>query len=134
MKYKQNLRIEGNKVFSYSTHVATIRGGQLIVHGWWSKTTSKHINRVADVYGLTKVEGERESEREPERNPFSALAMVMKIGEIEHSGQKERNDWKVRMLKAGIPEGALHMPEDWHTLSEDEKEARLNKVIEVFKS
>ena len=35
---------------------------------------------------------------------------------------------KKRMLKAGLGEG-LDFPEDWNTLSEDEKEIRLNKVV-----
>ena len=59
MKYKQNLRVKGDKVWSYTTHVATICGNKLIVHGWWSVTTSKHINHVADILGLTKVDDEK---------------------------------------------------------------------------
>ena len=51
-RYKQNLRIEGNKVISYYTHVATIEGGQLIQLGYWSQTTQKHINYVAREMGL----------------------------------------------------------------------------------
>lgn len=31
MKYKKNLKITGNKVFSYNTHVATIEGNDLIL-------------------------------------------------------------------------------------------------------
>mgnify|MGYP003133387990 CR=1 FL=1 len=48
-KYNQNLRIDGNKVYSYSTHVATIDlyTNQLYQLGYWSKTTQKHINYVA---------------------------------------------------------------------------------------
>lgn len=59
MKYKQNLRIEGNKVFSYVTHVATIdpTNGTLTVLGYWSKTTSKHVNHVADELNLEIVKG-----------------------------------------------------------------------------
>jgi hypothetical protein len=45
--------------------------------------------------------------------------------------QKETNDWKARMLKAGVPE--LSMPDDWEDLSEDEKESRLNKGIGVLR-
>lgn len=55
-RYTQNLHIEGNKVISYTTHVATIEGDKLLIHGYWSRTTSKHINEVARVYGLTKVD------------------------------------------------------------------------------
>ena len=55
MKYKQNLKLEGNKVFSYNTHVATIKGNQLIQLGWWSVTTQKHINYVANDLSLTLI-------------------------------------------------------------------------------
>ncbi len=46
-RYKQNLRIIGNDVYSYNTNVATIINDKLLVLGWWSVTTSKHINYVA---------------------------------------------------------------------------------------
>ena len=52
-RYKQNLRIIGNDVYSYCTHVATIEHPNLIQHGWWSVTTQKHINYVARELGLT---------------------------------------------------------------------------------
>lgn len=51
-RYKQNLRIEGNKVISYYTHVATIEDDKLIERGWWSVTTQKHINYVAKELNL----------------------------------------------------------------------------------
>ena len=54
-KYTNNLEVIGNNVFSYNTHVATISGGEIIAHGYYSKTTSKHINYVADEYCLEIV-------------------------------------------------------------------------------
>ena len=55
-KYKQNLRIIDNvEVWSYNTHVATIVDAELIEHGWWSPTTSKHVNYVADQLDLDVV-------------------------------------------------------------------------------
>ncbi len=54
-KYKQNLKIEGNKVISYVTHVATINGNELYQLGYWSKTTQKHINYVASELNLTLI-------------------------------------------------------------------------------
>lgn len=54
-RYKENLRIDGNKVISYTTHVATIDGDKLIQLGWWSMTTQKHINYVAKEYCLTII-------------------------------------------------------------------------------
>lgn len=60
-------------------------------------------------------------------------AMVAKMGEIFGKDKKEQNDWKARMLKAGLGSSGLDMPDDWDTLSEDEKEKRLNNVIEEMR-
>ncbi len=54
-RYKQNLHIKDNNVYSYNTNVATIVNGKLIVLGWWSVTTSKHINYVARELDLDIV-------------------------------------------------------------------------------
>lgn len=54
-KYKQNLTIHGNKVWSYTTHVATINGNKLKQLGYWSQTTQKHINYVAKELDLVLV-------------------------------------------------------------------------------
>lgn len=57
-RYKQNLKIEDNKVISYWTHVATINGDQLIKEAWnvagrtSSPTTTRHINYVARELNL----------------------------------------------------------------------------------
>jgi len=55
-RYKQNLRIDGNRVISYTTHVATIENGNLIQLGWWSRTTQKHIKYVAQELSLNLIE------------------------------------------------------------------------------
>jgi len=57
-KSKDNLRLDGNKVISYSTHVATVdqANGILWVHGYWSHTTSRHIGIAARELGLTKTD------------------------------------------------------------------------------
>jgi len=52
-RYKQNLKQDGNKIISYTTHVATIEGETLKQLGWWSVTTQKHINYAAYELGLT---------------------------------------------------------------------------------
>lgn len=142
MKYAQNLRVEGNKVFSYNTHVATIEGNQLVKLGYWSTTTSKHINHVADEYGLKVVEQTQEQKEAQRKEEEASAAGFMKmvgtiaqLGEIfatssdntEEQNKKATNDWKSRMLKAGL--SGLSMPEDWDTLSEEEKERRLDGVI-----
>ena len=59
-RYQANLRVVDNRVISYTTHVATIEGDTLRVlgywsQGYWSQTTTKHINYVASELGLKKV-------------------------------------------------------------------------------
>jgi len=54
-RYKANLRIDGNRVISYTTHVATIENGNLVQLGWWSQTTQKHINYVAQELNLNLI-------------------------------------------------------------------------------
>tara|TARA_R100001440_G_scaffold29896_1_gene48155 strand:+ start:233 stop:424 length:192 start_codon:yes stop_codon:yes gene_type:complete len=56
-KYKQNLSIiNGVNVYSYTTNVADIKGDELHVFGYFSKTTTKHINYVARELGLTIID------------------------------------------------------------------------------
>lgn len=56
-RYKNNLRIDGDRVISYTTHVATIDriNDTLILLGRYSKTTTKHTNYVAVQLGLRQV-------------------------------------------------------------------------------
>ena len=54
-RYKQNLRIHEDNVWSYSTIVAKIVGNELHQLGYWSMTTQKHINYVANYYGLDLI-------------------------------------------------------------------------------
>ena len=51
-RYKTNLKILDNKVYSYNTHVATIEDKYLYELGYWSVTTKKHINYVARELSL----------------------------------------------------------------------------------
>jgi hypothetical protein len=51
-KYKENLRREDDKIYSYVTHVATIDNDVLVVHGHWSRITTKHVNYVARYLNL----------------------------------------------------------------------------------
>ena len=63
MRYKKNLKVEDDKIYSYNTLVARIERdyitglGQVVVLGYWSPTTSKHINHVAREKGLSIVKG-----------------------------------------------------------------------------
>ena len=65
---------------------------------------------------------------------FKNISNVMALGEIFGQTQKEKNDWKVRMLKAGLGGKGLIMPDDWNELDEDTKEKRLNGNIKVHQN
>ena len=68
-RYKQNLKVIDNKVYSYDTLVAKIKGNKIKKVKWkvWVKgdildkeittspTTSKHINYVANELNLTLI-------------------------------------------------------------------------------
>jgi hypothetical protein len=64
---------------------------------------------------------------------LKTVAMTAALGDVFGQTQKEKNDWKARMLKAGLGNSGLDMPEDWDTLTEDEKERRLNGAIAQLK-
>ena len=56
-KYRQNLRVSPEYVYSYMTAVAVINHGNktITTDKFYSKTTSKHINYVADLYNYKVV-------------------------------------------------------------------------------
>jgi len=54
-KIKDNLYIKGNKVISYETIVAEIKGNELIENGRYTRTTSKHIHLISRILDLNIV-------------------------------------------------------------------------------
>lgn len=130
MRYSKNLKIDGNKVYSYNTHVATIKGNILLVHGNWNVSTSKHINYVANMYGLTKKKSNKRKpkKREEITTPFKSASLVALMGDIFGNTDKEKNDWKKRMLGT-VP--GLSFPDDFDILSEKERKRRLDGAIEI---
>ena len=67
------------------------------------------------------------------KDMFDVLSKVMAIGEVMNEDKKGKNDWDKRMLEAGLGNSGLQFPDDWDTLSEEEKEKRLKKVKGVMK-
>lgn len=63
---------------------------------------------------------------------LGSIAMVAKMGELFADTKEDQNKWKLRMIKAGMGEG-VQLPPDWDELSEEEKERRLNRIIEEFR-
>jgi hypothetical protein len=56
-KYTENLRVDNDYIYSYDTKVATIdhEKREVTPLGWWSVTTSKHINYAAKEMGMRVV-------------------------------------------------------------------------------
>lgn len=54
-RYTANLKADNNYIYSYDTKVAEITPEGIVSYGWWSVTTSKHINYAAKELGLNIV-------------------------------------------------------------------------------
>lgn len=54
-RIKQNLFLKGNKVISYTTHVATIKKNQLHELGKFSRTTTKQLQFLCRILNLEYV-------------------------------------------------------------------------------
>ena len=52
LKVKDNLFIIENKVISYETPVATIKEGQIVAHGKYSRSTGKQLAHLSRLTGL----------------------------------------------------------------------------------
>ena len=126
-------------LISYQTDVAYIKDGKAVVNGRYSNTTARHIREFLKQNGFNtdmsfaKLEklysvGNNEVEKQ-EDSMLKTTKLVACLGDVFCNTQKENNDWKARMLKAGLENRGLIMPEDWDSLTEDEKEVRLNKVM-----
>lgn len=55
LKIAENLHVVGNNVISYDTKVAVIEGNSLVELGKYSRTTTKHIHKVTDLFGLNLI-------------------------------------------------------------------------------
>ena len=55
LKLRENLFRKGNNIISYNTVVAHIEDDKLIEHGKYSRTTTKHISYVAQLFKLSVV-------------------------------------------------------------------------------
>lgn len=62
---------------------------------------------------------------------LGAIGTIAKLGEIFTDNKKDNNNWKKRMLKAGLGEG-VDLPDDFDDLPEEEKERRLNGAINIL--
>ena len=83
----------------------------------------EHLSEGENQLLAAYVSGDRS-----ERGGLKMLAALASLGNIVAETPKDQNDWKQRMLQAGLGE-ALDFPADWESLSEDEKRRRLDGAI-----
>ena len=127
-------------VISYTTHVADINHEKEIIIklGYWSMTTSKHINMVGRHYDYEVVEEEpevkakrKETEQVEENNAGGALKLMGAFSMLQNMGDgdlKTKNERRARIVFA-TP--GMIKPENWDELSEKEKKSRLDQVEEI---
>jgi hypothetical protein len=72
-----NLFLDGNKVFSYNTHVAEIKENRLEVFGKYTRTTSKHIYHVSRIFDLP-VEINKNKQKDFYKLPMGMAAVSPK--------------------------------------------------------
>jgi len=101
---------------------------QSVLQGLQSKAAGRLSTYEARKFTQVCKTGNRHEDR-----ALHTVAMIAKLGDIFGSTTKESNDWKARMLKAGLQDKGLIMPEDWDTLDENTKQARLDGAIEAIK-
>lgn len=73
---------------------------------------------------------QNDKEHEKVNQMFGTVKSVALMGEIFCEDKKDSNDWKKRMMKAGL--SGIDFPDDWDSLSEEEKERRLDGALGVM--
>lgn len=106
---------------------------------WESYEFQSVLRKIADSDVLT--EDERKLVKDFAENPKEdredseldeVISHIARLGDVFGQNKKESNDWKLRILKAGLEQRGLDIPEYWDRLSEDEKTKRLDVVISLL--
>ena len=88
-----------------------------------------HLSEEEKGQGMQFTKDRITVERKKVEEDFGRIGAIAKMGDIFGQTIKEKNVWKTRMLKAGLENKGLIMPEDWDTLDEKTKTERLDAVI-----
>ncbi len=145
-----------NKVYSIAcewkkTRQAFKHEATLLKNGWehiakvkicyqnrtWERFTYESVmSKLIDQTGILTKEQKRQwlehrgnEEIKEFKKSIALIGAIAQIGSVLTKDKKEANDFKARILKAGLEGKGLIMPEDWDTLSEDEKTRRLDGAI-----
>ena len=131
-RYKENLSVSDGYIYSYDTRVAKIvhRKRLICQLGWWSVTTQKHINYVANEYNyeLDRYYYKGNKTEEKTSNTFDMLKSVCAIGGIMNDTKEDKIKWNKRMLSAS----GVTFPDDFDTLPLEEQEKRINLALDTL--
>ena len=134
---------DGIRIFySYSTPVAfeNTKNGfskRSISENVWSITTAKHLNWIEDFWGCERksfrskhedfeksLNQAREETDEPKNDMMKTTAMVSKLFGLLSTGDERAIEQKKRFFEIA----GCTFPEDWDSLSLEEKTKRINKA------
>lgn len=91
---------------------------------------NKQLTEKEQKLFIKKIENNWKEDDEKRTNQtFRTVGMIASLGDIFCQTQTDKNKWKARMLKAGLT--GLDLPADWDALPEEEKEIRLNEVVNL---
>ena len=140
LKVGDNLHISGNQVISYDTVVAEIEGNNLIELGKFSRTTTKHIHKITDLFGLNLIRSKEKRddfywyEMGIKTKLVSALGVktTEQIAEIVREGasienaiylvdltklpKKDREELEYVLSKKGIPDEKIAALKSWYSI------------------
>lgn len=155
-----NSYTDGKALYLFDNKIAEWRGKQLWISNGGhrgtkgetgSNTTRERLNGISGVHvsqikrqwyldgkewdgEWVKVKGVTNSEEDKNEQAMSRLntvAAVAMMGEIFGETEKEKNDWKKRMLSTVH---GLSFPDDFDELPEEERKKRLDGAIEQTES
>ena len=140
LKVGDNLHISGNNVISYDTVVAKISGNDLIELGKYSRTTTRHIHKVTDLFGLNLIRSNKRKddfycvEMGVKVNFSSSLGVrtTEKIAEIVREGasiensiylvdltkltKNDREELEYLLSKKGISDDKIEALKSWYSI------------------
>jgi hypothetical protein len=127
-KVTDNLYVEGDSVISYETVVARIEGGTLVELGKFSRTTSKHISKVAKLMGKKIIAADKKTK--PDFYKFemgvrtaydNCISQKASLLILESIGKNIPYDVTLATLKGKIPK------KDWNLLDKEGIDEKLLK-------
>ena len=93
----------------------------IIVKSGLGKSLQSRLKNKADKIGSGAVKQE-----------LQTIGTIASLGNVLASNKKDKNDWKLRIIKAGLGNKGIDIPKDWETLNENEKQLRLDRIIKAL--